>query len=86
MAKIIYADGKIDETDDISLENLQKIVGGYIEHVVSTNGHDVICNEEGKLNSLPFNQIASELYPMPMCGDYLVGNVVILTKEEMKNF
>lgn len=38
-----------------SLANLQKFVGGYIEIVQLFGDLAVICNEEGRLNGLPYN-------------------------------
>ena len=55
-----------------TLENLQKLVGGYIE--VVPIGHDrkdvIICNEEGKLKKLEKN------FLMPF--DWIRGDVVII--------
>lgn len=39
---------------DNTLEEMQMIVGGYIE-VVTMDDFVVICNEEGRLYDLPFN-------------------------------
>ena len=50
------------------LERLQKIVGGYIQLIPDFNkyqGRKVIwayCNEEGRLEKLPFNQKASQAW------------------------
>lgn len=38
------------------LEDMQSIVGGYIESVYLHNGLAVICNEDGKLIGLPPNR------------------------------
>lgn len=61
-----------------SLENLQKIVGGYIEMVSLPSvapGLVIICNEEGKIKELPFN--------MRIPGDVLVGDIIVIgTKGE----
>lgn len=38
-----------------SLENLQRIVGGYIETVTYCTDLVIICNEEGRLLGLPYN-------------------------------
>ena len=40
-----------------SLENMQRIVGGYIESVTLSHNPPVvlICNEEGRINGLPQN-------------------------------
>ena len=41
---------------DYSLENMQKIVGGYIERFQLDDEVCIICNEEGKLEGLPLNR------------------------------
>jgi hypothetical protein len=57
------------------LENLQKIVGGYIEVIPGPRGSIIICNEEGKLRGLDPN--------MPYNGDLLVGTIIVCgTNEE----
>lgn len=38
-----------------TLENLQRIVGGYIEAIPLTDNMVVICNEEGKLRGFESN-------------------------------
>jgi len=37
------------------LEEMQKLIGGYIEVVSLINGLIVVCNEEGRLMNLPIN-------------------------------
>lgn len=55
MKVLVLSDGELKETEiGTELEDLQKIVGGYIEipflgHKLCDNGIDVIINEEGKL-------------------------------------
>ena len=61
---------------DKSLEQLQGIVGGYIEPFAVSGAlrkYDFYCDEEGKLKSLPVNAIATLLYR----HDYICGNVAI---------
>lgn len=77
MAQIIKANGEIIETQpsngtDFSLPELQAVVGGFIEVVHLADGRLMVVNEEGKLNGLPFNKKASELYPDVIVGDVLV--------------
>lgn len=38
-----------------TLESLQKNVGGYIETVTAAKDLVIICNEEGRLQGLPYN-------------------------------
>lgn len=54
---VVQPDKAIPEVKEIlsSLEAQQDIVGGYIE-AFSYEGMSIICNEEGKLNGMPFNR------------------------------
>lgn len=77
MAQIIKTTGEIIETEpsngtDFSLTELQAVVGGFIEVVYLPDGRLMVVNEEGKLNGLPINEKASELYPDLIVGDVLV--------------
>lgn len=60
------------------LSDWQRLVGGLIE-VVPTCDRDIemLINEEGKLDGLPFNPIATVLYPYREY-DFLVGTAVIV--------
>ncbi len=65
------------------LADLQKTVGGYIEAVSPAEGDWVLyCNEEGKLQGLPVNRLATtfinELMPGFAQRDVLVGTVVFV--------
>lgn len=62
--------GKVPRHVNISatLENLQKVVGGYIETVTLADDFVVICNEEGRLLGLePCCEV---------CGINFVGPVI----------
>ena len=64
----VKADGTLERVyrrKEISLEDLQKMVGGYIEFVPYGDG-TVCCNEEGLLKGLPKNKIHPKF----------VGNIV----------
>lgn len=50
------------------LENLQKIVGGYIETVTLATDMCIICNEEGGLRDLAYN--------CDICGVSFVGTII----------
>ncbi len=60
---------------DFTLEELQKFVGGYIEIVWLRDGRCMIVNEEGKLNDLKYNKIATYLYNKS--DDHIVDNVLV---------
>ena len=53
-----------------TLENLQRIVGGYIEVFPVKEGVLIICNEEGKLQGLPYNCTVN--------GEPLVGDIIVV--------
>lgn len=52
-----------------TLEALQEIVGGYIEVFRAEKDLLVICNEEGRINALPFNT--------RIAGEFFFGNIIL---------
>ena len=90
MAKIYKTDGDVCDIEpnngtDFQLEELQKIVGGFIEIADLRNGQIMIINEEGKIMSLPYNERATELYRKKVCkGDFIAGDVLICKSEEVR--
>ena len=88
MGNLIYPDGTHrqvvpEDGKHFTLDELQELVGGYIEILRNPKGKDfdAVLNEEGKLHGLDANPAATEY-----CGvtdlDTLVGNVLILEGEE----
>lgn len=63
------------EDNQPTLQEAQKIVGGYVEMVHSPSEPDwqILVNEEGLLRDLPFNKEATEL-----CGTGIVGPAIVL--------
>jgi hypothetical protein len=57
-----------------SLEAFQKAVGGYIETYTLTPELVVICNEEGKLQGLPYN--------VTIGREHFVGPIVVAGVKE----
>ena len=53
---------KYIEDYEPSLEELQKLVVGYIEAHTLRNGDSLIMNEEGLMQNLPINQEATKLF------------------------
>ena len=89
MAKVIPVVGEPYEVQPkngkfFELEELQKIVEGYIEIVRLDNGKLMVVNEEGKLAGLPFNEIATAIYQKYRGFDCIVGNVIISNKHEIR--
>jgi len=71
-----------------TLEQLQKMVGGYIEVVYAENGDQIILDEEGRIKRKPINKKASEYW----LGDdwdnddsNILGDVVILSGKARLN-
>jgi hypothetical protein len=68
---------------DFQLTELQKIVGGLIEIIKTKDGKTMVINEEGKINDLPINQKASELYQYNKF-DFIAGDVLICQSNEIR--
>ena len=58
-----YTDGRFAVEDiENSCKGFQQAVGGYFETVRISADYDLIVNEEGKINDLPFNENATKLF------------------------
>lgn len=104
---ILKTDDTVEEIelmDPPSLSLLQRELGGSIEqvpywdtlHDVDGDGNDAdcvaFCNEEGKLNGLPFNHWATVFWykclqkqgftAAEIRKDFLVGNIVVVTGDK----
>lgn len=53
-----------------TLKALQSIVGGYIECAQMTTDYTLVCNEEGRINGMKFNQ---RIFNYQMFGDFLIA-------------
>lgn len=68
----------IDTASKDILAELQGLVGGYIETYRTRAGKWILlCNEEGKLQSLPVNETATYLFMQNPC-DYFAGDVLLV--------
>ena len=84
---ILKSNGTIVVTEpkneiDFSLEEMQAIVGGYVEVVNLKDGRIIVLNEDGKLKHLPLNVQATQLYNMP--DDFIVGDVLVCESSKVK--
>ena len=80
MAILIKTSGEvIDNYDSSGLSNKQQAVGGLIEYVITDLEMTFIVNEEGVMNGLEPNRIATG-----MAGVLLFGDVLMLSKKEME--
>ena len=74
-----------EDNGELSLQQLQQAVGGYIELVPIQNpkiaGKTMFCNEAGKLSGLEPNLKATKL--AGMTHDILVGDVILCEKGEV---
>jgi hypothetical protein len=90
MATRINADGTAEtltpRIGHFALDELQVIVGGYIEAVFLDDDTVMMINEDGKRLGLPVNGratwVARERGQVP-AWDFIVGDVVIGTRREM---
>lgn len=68
-----------------SYDQLSNAVGGYLEAVPCPNngGHDLYCNEEGKLEGLPLNPVMTRFWRARLAtDDFLVGDCVFANCDE----
>ncbi len=72
MKVVIKEPGKKPRITEIKnkLSELQQTVGGYIETVTLAEDCCIICNEEGRLQGLPYN--------LTFCGISFVGTVLFV--------
>lgn len=67
-----------------TLEELQKYVGGYIEILTISDNNFMVINEEGKLEQLPLNDKATEIYIKHFgFNDIIVGDVLIVSNDDI---
>lgn len=70
---IITPSGRLRQAKVKSLEDMQAIVGGYIEGVGYESGR-LYVDEEGLLKSKPYNPVASLIAHRPLVGNaFAVG-------------
>ena len=63
----------------LSLEEMQKAVGGYIELIRLNDKKALIINEDGKIMKLDFNLKATALAAHVLRhDDFIVGNAVLV--------
>jgi hypothetical protein len=91
MAQIIKTTGEVIEVapkngTDFSLEELQTIVGGWIEIVNLRDGRLLCLDEEGKLKGKERNYVATDIYhqALPLCcKDFIVGDVLLCNEDQI---
>ena len=69
---------------DYQLGELQGYVDGLIEIVPLTDGEIMVLNDEGLINDLPINPLATAIFQQATGSpDYIFGNVVICKETEV---
>ena len=61
-----------------TIAEMQKLVGGYVEYLITMSGQVMVVAEEGRLMGLPENEKATLVYGR---GDFVVGNVLVGDKK-----
>lgn len=69
---------------DFELEEMQEIVGGYIQIVPLPRGRILICNDDGMSLGLPINKLASLAVTGYVYGDVVMGDVIICDSKMVK--
>jgi len=64
------------QAKQVSLEVAQREIGGYVE-AVTLRDTVLLCDEEGLLKGLEYNQLASE-----MTGQYIVGTALVVPRNK----
>lgn len=82
MATMYRADGAVEALQppngvNWELAELQTLVGGYIEVVVTHDGKYLVIDEEGKLKQKPVNAEATKLYRYG-AHDPIVGDAIVI--------
>jgi hypothetical protein len=77
--EVLPANGK-----DFTLEELQALVGGWIEYLYLPDGRILVINEEGKMMAMKYNCSAS-IYGVQAGiahDDFVVGDAVLCSSIE----
>jgi hypothetical protein len=78
MAKFITVEGIESRiTEELTLESVHRLLGGYAAVVTIPGDHLMVCDEEGMCKGLPVNALASSI-----AGRTTVGPVIICSKKE----
>jgi hypothetical protein len=91
VAILLKADGGVEEIRPADgrtfvLDELQALVGGFIEVVRARDGRWLVINEDGKRQNLQLNVLASIKYKsagVARPSDVIVGDVLLADNAEM---
>ena len=85
---VYKSNGKIEDKSfskkNVTLKEMQEVVGGYIEFLYLKNNLVMIVNEEGKMIGLPYNPKATLLVQENNINDIIVGDVLVVNQKLIK--
>lgn len=89
LSTVIKADGTRHNItprngSDFQLDELQEIVGGFIEIVRLSKSQCMVVNEEGKIIGKPYNHLATLAAYMSGIRDVIVGDVLVCDNDKIK--
>lgn len=69
-----------------TLSELQAVVSGYIEIVYLNDNKIMVVNEEGKLEGLAINHMATNIFldSFPSSFDVIVGDVLVCDSKQVR--
>jgi hypothetical protein len=84
MATLVKADGTRTEIPVPTLEEAQKLIGGWVEvvHPKFTREVFFLCDEEGLLKDLPINAHGCALYGTVLHGHPIAGDIIVIERKE----
>jgi len=89
MATLLKSDGTKETITPangktFTLKEMQTLVGGFIQIIGLPNGANLVMNEDGKIEELPYNLEATLLGEKAGIAteDYIVGDVVLCENGE----
>lgn len=65
----------------IALKEMQECVGGYIEFVWLRDNKILVVNEDGKIQGLPDNPIATKIIREQGISDHIVGDALLIDQK-----
>jgi hypothetical protein len=85
---VYKSNGKIEDKSfskkNVTLKEMQEVVGGYIEFLYLKNNLVMIVNEEGKMIGLPYNPKATLLVQENNINEIIVGDVLVVNQKLIK--
>jgi hypothetical protein len=89
MADLIRADGTVTKIQHVgrkfTLEEVQQLVGGYVQVIRMDDNKLLLCDEDGKSKDKPYNTTATRMarYQYHIkASDFIVGDVLLCNKTE----